>query len=214
MSISYLVKCGPCAVCNIVAYGWCSRCDTTFYCSRQHQAEDWQWHESICVPTSAYTYNFQVTAPSPSTGLVFAFAAPSSSTEPVVAFDALYFSKYEEYPRIVPVYCLPPADPASSMCPRPVIAVHLSCSSDGQPPASIILQQGIGCKLRYPLHVWYCPGSRTVNRVAWRMTCGQAPRPWRGDVLVMKYAGGRRQGYMDATSLDLPPVVQLFMSQR
>lgn len=99
------------------------------------------------------------------------------------------------------------------MCPRPAVAPFLP-TSGGQPPASIVLQQGLGCKLRYPLHVWYCPGSSTTNRAIWRLTSGQASRPWKGDVLVMKYSGGRRQGYIDATSLDLPALAQFFMSQR
>lgn len=122
----------------------------------------------------AEAYHSMRTTPSPT---------PVSGGAPVSAFTALYFAKGEEHPRIVNINCLPPSTPGSA--PRPVVSNYLP-SSGGVPPTSVILKQGLGCQLRYPLAIYYCPGSNTTNRSIWRLTGGQAQRPWKGDVLVMK----------------------------
>lgn len=220
--MSSFVKRGPCAVCGQQTSNWCSRCQSRFYCSPQHLQQDWPQHRLACMaataqPSAQYGYSSYQSHPThnapPQADPYSQRTTPSPPMAPIASFSALYFSKHEEHPRIVQVSCMPPANPGSSMCPRPIVAPFLP-TSGGQQPASIVLKQGLGCQLRYPLHVWYCPGSNTTNRAIWRLTSGQAPRPWKGDVLVMKYSGGRRQGYIDATSLDLPALAQFFMSQR
>ncbi|KAH7105947.1 hypothetical protein BKA62DRAFT_346280 [Auriculariales sp. MPI-PUGE-AT-0066] len=224
--MSIHVKRGPCAICSSFTTNWCSRCQNVFYCSPQHLQSDWPRHRMFCAAA--------VTTPNPTTApmtpLYHSDSSPDGSppaeayqsmrstpspipmtVTPVGCYTGLYFSKNEEHPRIVTVNCQPPATPGSA--PRPILSNYLP-SSGGIPPSSIVLKQGLGCQLRYPLHVWYCPGSNTTNKSIWRLTGGQAQRPWKGDVLVLKYSGGRRSNYMDATSLDMPAVAQFFMSHR
>ncbi|XP_076161461.1 uncharacterized protein LOC143143730 isoform X2 [Ptiloglossa arizonensis] len=39
-----------CAICGIDAIHKCSACENVYYCSRQHQKEDWKKHTEVCKP--------------------------------------------------------------------------------------------------------------------------------------------------------------------
>jgi ankyrin repeat protein len=43
----------PCAVCGAAASFVCSRCQSTPYCSKLHQVEDWKSHKRVCVAKAA-----------------------------------------------------------------------------------------------------------------------------------------------------------------
>lgn len=44
---------GPCAVCQADAVQCCSKCKSAYYCSRQHQKDDWKRHKGQCLPYKA-----------------------------------------------------------------------------------------------------------------------------------------------------------------
>ncbi|KZW03480.1 hypothetical protein EXIGLDRAFT_600460 [Exidia glandulosa HHB12029] len=198
--MSGTAKRGPCAVCNLVTTNWCSRCENRFYCSPLHLHQEWPRHRFFCRSPST-------TAP-----LQASSSPPSSPDTPTSSFKAIYFPKLESNTYIVSVPCRSPATRGESMCPRPVVDPFLSTSGSRQ-PAAVVLTKNLGCERRYPLQVWYCPDSGTFNRAIWKVTSGQARRVVKGDVLVMKFAGKRRQGYIDATNLDLASLTQYFLSQ-
>jgi len=79
--------------------------------------------------------------------------------------------------------------------------------------------QGLnGEPLRFPLQVWYSPTMLTrghpINRAIIHVTSGAAEKPWAGPVVVLKYNGSRRQGYMDASVNDLPALSAYFLSYK
>ncbi len=39
---------GPCNVCKSLSETRCSRCASVFYCSKEHQKEDWKHHKGMC----------------------------------------------------------------------------------------------------------------------------------------------------------------------
>lgn len=39
-----------CAVCKQKASSKCSKCCIVFYCSKDHQKDDWKTHKNICKP--------------------------------------------------------------------------------------------------------------------------------------------------------------------
>lgn len=41
---------GKCSVCDKDAKSRCAGCFQAFYCSREHQKEDWMAHRMICSP--------------------------------------------------------------------------------------------------------------------------------------------------------------------
>lgn len=76
------------------------------------------------------------------------------------------------------------------------------------PAESIILTKGLnGQKLRFPLHLWYCPVSiengTQVNRCVRRIVFSTTGKRWCGPVVVLKFSGSRRMGYVDAGLKDL-----------
>ena len=89
----------------------------------------------------------------------------------------------------------------------------------GSNPHTIILTQGLnGEALRFPLHIWYCPLSfqrrAPVNRAVQRITSGAAAKPWCGPVVVLKFNGSRRRGYVDAGNNDLPALSAYFLAYK
>ena len=106
------------------------------------------------------------------------------------SFIALYFPVNDEHPRVVPVSCT--SLKSSSLRPQPDVTSFLPLHG-GFLPHDLILHQGLGCRLRYPFHIWYCPGATITNSAIYRLTAGRAVWPWKGDVLVLKFSGSRKQ---------------------
>ncbi|CAE6527181.1 unnamed protein product [Rhizoctonia solani] len=80
---------------------------------------------------------------------------------------------------------------------------------------SLTIETGIseGAPLRYPLQVFFTRGGSTahlVNQSVYALSKGQATQAG-GSIIVLKYSGTRRQGYIDATFNDLPTLVSYFI---
>ena len=41
-----------CVVCQAPATNKCSKCDNVYYCSTEHQSEDWRTHKANCIPSN------------------------------------------------------------------------------------------------------------------------------------------------------------------
>jgi hypothetical protein len=46
--IHFILVSGPCTVCSGATITRCKQCKRTFYCSREHQREDWKQHKQTC----------------------------------------------------------------------------------------------------------------------------------------------------------------------
>jgi hypothetical protein len=142
--------------------------------------------------------------------------APEEGEIPVFSYHHLGSDiRLVERPRIISVSCRPSHKPSQGMCPIPLIQTHFP---DGQ-AEGIVLTQGLnGEPLRFPLHLWYSPTSlqksSPVNRAIYHITSGAAPKPWCGNVIVLKFNGSRRQGYSDAGSNDLPALSAYFLAYK
>ncbi|KIJ55628.1 hypothetical protein M422DRAFT_151123 [Sphaerobolus stellatus SS14] len=189
-----------CAVCGEPTAYWCSRCQRVWYCSSQHLSSDWSRHRNECRPAGG--------DPSRHT---FAMAQTPNQ---VISVTAIYFPIQEEKPRLVTVECMPPVDMSLGPCPNPLIQALFPNSSGRL--GSLTLTQGLNQEpLRFPLQVWYDSETLSrgspVNRSIFRITSGQAPRPWSGPVVVLKFSGSRRQSYTEASLNDLPALSAYFL---
>jgi len=133
----------------------------------------------------------------------------------LVTVTALYFPSEQDRPQIVPVHCQPPHTPQHGVCPTPLVQDFFSDS----PAQSLVLTQGLNDDtLRFPLHLFYCPVSLArgapVNRAIHHITSGAARKPWSGPVLVLKFSGTRKQGYVDASTNDLPALSAYFLNYK
>ncbi|EPQ56740.1 hypothetical protein GLOTRDRAFT_39654 [Gloeophyllum trabeum ATCC 11539] len=182
---------------------WCGRCERAYYCSPEHQQNDWPRHKMECLPAHRSQHNYNQ------------IATPPLYQQPLVSVSALLFSPEEERPRVITVQCRPQQVPANGSCPTPLVQDFFS---DGQ-VGSIVLTQGLNNEpLRFPLHLFYSQSSLSrgapVNRAILRITSGAAPKPWCGPVVVLKFNGSRRQGYSDAGSNDLPTLSAYFLTYK
>jgi len=127
---------------------------------------------------------------------------------------SLILSLSTERPKIITVNCRPSQKAFQGNSPTPILDPYF----DDQ-PIPIVLMQGLnGEPLRFPLQVWYSPTMLTrghpINRAIIHVTSGAAEKPWAGPVVVLKYNGSRRQGYMDASANDLPALSAYFLSYK
>lgn len=188
-----------CAVCGHATTMWCSRCQNSWYCSPEHLQSDWQRHRRDCVAVASPQGD----------------PAASPSPAQLITVSALLLSPEEQSAKVINVQCRPQGSHSQGLSPLPLIQQHFT---EGV-PHTIILTQGLGGEpLRFPLHIWYCPialqrGS-PVNRAIYRITSGAATKAWCGPVIVFKFNGSRRQGYMDATTNDLPALSAYFLAYK
>lgn len=125
------------------------------------------------------------------------------------------FSPRSDRARIVVVKCQPGNPAVDGMCPAPLVHPYFPAGR----PESVVLTQGLNNEtLRFPLQLFYCPTSLSVrtpvNRAIARITSGKAVRQWCGPVLVLKFSGSRKTGYMDAGSNDLPALSAYFLAYK
>lgn len=163
----------------------------------KHVVQDWAVHKRACRPAVAQNpHQFAVTA----------------NPNQTISVTAIYFPVNEEKPRLISIECIPPADLSVGPCPSPIIEGWFPHGR----PSSLTLTQGLNQEsLRFPLQVYYdaeaLSRSHPINRSVYRITSGQAPRPWHGAVVVLKYSGTRRQCYADASLNDLPALSAYFL---
>ena len=86
----------------------------------------------------------------------------------------------------------------------------------GSTPEAIVLLEGLNkVPMRYPLQIWYSPEAQqqktSINRCVNKITGGAAIEPWWGLVLVLKFSGTRKSGYIDAGSRDLSALSAYFV---
>ncbi|KAJ7502191.1 hypothetical protein B0H11DRAFT_1712953 [Mycena galericulata] len=188
----------PCAVCGHATTKWCGRCQSAWYCSPEHLRDDWPHHREQCRSPLGYGSNM--------------IATPPPAEPQHISISAILFVAEEDRPRIITVKCRPAAGPSDGLCPIPLLQPYFEA-----PPESVVLTQGLnGEPLRFPLHVFYSPNALSkaspINRSIYHITSGAAPKPWYGNVVVLKFNGTRRQGYSEAGSNDLPALSAYFLS--
>ncbi|KAJ7442809.1 hypothetical protein B0H11DRAFT_2093498 [Mycena galericulata] len=191
-----------CLVCRQPTSKWCSRCQTAWYCSRDHMEGDWPRHRQECYPPSAVPAGYGSDM----------IATPPPAEPEYILVPAILFLAEEDRPQIVNVKCRSPHRPSHDKCPVPLLHPHFD-----SPPESVVLTQGLNDKLlRFPLHVFYSPialsRASPINRSIYHITLGATPRSWCGNVVVLKFNGSRRQGYSDTSSNDLPALSAYFLS--
>ena len=118
-----------------------------------------------------------------------------------------------EEPDQISVQCKQPHDPWRNPCPVPLVASFFQ----GMAHSPIILTEGVGGALRFPLHIWYSNASfkkeAPVNRAIMHLTKNAGSRVWYGTVIVLKFKGVRRRGYGDAGLNDLAALSAYFLSE-
>ncbi|QRV93185.1 MYND Zn-finger protein [Ceratobasidium sp. AG-Ba] len=140
---------------------------------------------------------------------------PPSMPFTSATFAAIIFPYDELRPRIVHVECLAFIEPASSLMNwTPRVREHMLVGPHDS-IGSLTIETGIseGAPLRYPLQVFFTrngPGSHLVNQSIYSLSKGQASQTG-GHIIILKYSGTRRQGYIDASFNDLPTLVSHFI---
>ncbi|KAF8603056.1 hypothetical protein BDV93DRAFT_523638 [Ceratobasidium sp. AG-I] len=189
----------PCQVCKDPTTMWCSRCEGVWYCCEAHLVQDWPRHKSECLAA---------VSPAP-------IVPPPSMPFTTATFAAIIFPYNELRPRIVHVECLAYIEPASSLMNwTPRVREHMQVGPQDT-IGSLTIETGIseGAPLRYPLQVFFSrggPTSNVVNQAVYSLSKGQASQSG-GPIVVLKYSGTRRQGYIDASFNDLPTLVSYFI---
>lgn len=179
---------------------WCSRCENVWYCCNEHLVYDWPRHKNDCLNRAALSPTIE---------------SPSSMPFTVATFAAIIFPFDELRPRIIHVECLAFIEPSSSLMNwTPRVREHMKAGPHDA-IGSLTIETGIseGAPLRYPLQVFYSrggPTSQLVNQAVLSLSKGQATQAG-GSIVVLKYSGTRRQGYIDATFNDLPTLVSYFI---
>ncbi|KAJ7482158.1 hypothetical protein B0H11DRAFT_1723784 [Mycena galericulata] len=185
----------PCLVCDRVTSLWCSRCRSAWYCSTEHSRSDWPRHRKQCRRSGGLGYSMIATLP------------PES-----ISVSGILFVASEDQPRITTIECQPPQPPSQGMCPVPCLQSYFDA-----PPASIVLTEGLNNEpLHFPLHIFYSDialaEASPINRAIYHLTL-RTPKPWYGNVVVLKFNGARCQGYSEADANDLPVLSAFFRSQ-
>ncbi|KAG9099803.1 hypothetical protein FS749_000334 [Ceratobasidium sp. UAMH 11750] len=191
----------PCRTCSKPTTMWCSRCQSSWYCCSDHLEYDWPRHKDECLSLAALS-------PAP-------VDPPPSMPFTSATFAAIIFPVDEPRPRIIHVECLAFIEPASSLMNwTPRVREHMFAGPQDA-IGSLTIETGIseGAPLRYPLQVFFNrsgPTSHLVNQSVYSLSKGQATQTG-GPIIVLKYSGTRRQGYIDASFNDLPTLVSYFI---
>ncbi|KAG9084622.1 hypothetical protein FRC07_013593, partial [Ceratobasidium sp. 392] len=93
---------------------------------------------------------------------------------------------------------------------------------DNITPADAVAIDGMGGRrLRFPLHFFFEVPPDTMPRVTHLQMnesvstlAGDTPHPWKGNIVVLKFNGGRRRGYQDVEDSDLRAIAQFFFQKR
>ncbi|KDN43650.1 hypothetical protein RSAG8_06027, partial [Rhizoctonia solani AG-8 WAC10335] len=192
-----------CRVCEKPTTMWCSRCERAWYCCNDHLNCDWPRHKMECLAVASLTMS-----PAP-------VEAPLSLPFTAATFAAIVFPFDESRPRVAHVECLAYIEPSSSLMNwTPRVKDHMLVGPHDT-IGSLTIETGIseGAPLRYPLQVFFTrsgPAARLVNQSIYALSKGQATQAG-GSIVVLKYSGTRRQGYIDASFNDLPTLVSYFI---
>jgi hypothetical protein len=116
-----------------------------------------------------------------------------------------------DVPLPVSVEFHPPHSSAPYACPTPIVEEHLP----GVQISNLVLTQGpYGDPLRCPLELWFGASAADApfNEAIYCFACKMASKSWYGPVLVLKFNGRDRGGYVDAGEDDLPALHAYFRS--
>ena len=124
----------------------------------------------------------------------------------------LFNAPFIAHPNFVTISCQP--SNSSGKCPIPV----LDSLFDGHQVKFAIITTGLnGEHLRFPFQFWYAPrllheGSPENLGIS-HITFGASKKAWSSPIIVLKFSGTRKGGYLDAGSNDFPALSGYFLSQ-
>ena len=104
----------------------CSQCKSVFYCSREHQKQDWKKHQKVCIPQlpTSDTITSKVELNPSSSTIITSNVAPSPSSSTIIT------SKVEPSPSSVTVFTSKVASsPSSSTVSTSKVALSSSSST-------------------------------------------------------------------------------------
>ncbi|KAI0711622.1 hypothetical protein C8Q76DRAFT_769423 [Earliella scabrosa] len=197
--MSLIVHPRTCLYCGFLAYMWCSRCHSAWYCSQMHMNMDWTQHRLWCIPHNMCH---------PTEGTV---AMVPDRHEWVTGY---VFWPTEENPIITRIHYIPGFTTSNqSAQPEPQLQSIVTDSI----PTEALIEGGIsGSLLRFPLSIWYCTTSfqrgGPLNRAVERLVGQCVHRAWYGPVVLLKYGGSRRRQFAGVHGYDLPVLAAYFRS--
>jgi hypothetical protein len=120
----------------------------------------------------------------------------------IVVYAILIEALDRPLPLFDPVRFQPPHSSAPHACPTPIVEEHMP----GLQLDNLVVTQGpYGDPLRCPLELWFGASATDApfNEAIFSFACKMPSRSWYGPVLVLKYNGRDRGGYVDAGETDL-----------
>ncbi|TDL14592.1 hypothetical protein BD410DRAFT_797085 [Rickenella mellea] len=191
-------KARPCAVCETMSTQRCSRCALSYYCSKEHQKQDWQNHKRVCHVSMSTQ------------------ALPRGTIPGRFKVDCILFPAHEIKPRLVKVEHEANRDEDFGF-------VFHSTKPDDYIPGSrdtrwILLDGPNGPPLRGGMgievifHDEFLTDGSPPNKSIISLTGGKMNHPWRGDILAVKRTGDREKVVDISMKEDLPVLVKYFTS--
>lgn len=190
-----------CEMCGEPTTQWCSRCNSAWYCCREHLEQDWNQHRLHCRSVQ----------PGGSDPGDESSAAAQYTRQSIIG---ILFPVDEDRPKLIQIDCRARIDNSTGgpLAWQPVVTGPLNDDH----PSQVVLEQGIaGDNLRFPIQLWsrgaFLNDGSPINQSIYRLTKGQARYPWKGPFIALKFSGTRRQGYVDMSLNDLPALVSHFL---
>ena len=191
-----------CEICGNPTALWCSRCQSAWYCCRDHLERDWNQHRLSCRSVSSGGSD---------PGDENSNATAQYTRQSIIG---ILFPVDEDRPKLIQLDCRARVDNSSGgpLAWQPMVNAVIQ----DEHPTQIVLEQGIaGDNLRFPIQLWsrgtFVNDNSPLNQSIYRLTKAQARYPWKGPFIALKFSGTRRQGYVDMSLNDLPALVSHFL---
>ncbi|KAF8605896.1 hypothetical protein BDV93DRAFT_554217 [Ceratobasidium sp. AG-I] len=193
-----------CETCGQPSDKRCSRCRNAWYCSATHLQQDWPRHSQECIPWDA---------PSSPGIMVPRSDSRISHTDTTCTAMLLPFSAAR--PQLIRLRIPGRIDAATNNTEWAVPLTEYLGDQCAFSYREITRNVG-GEPLRYPLRVFFrdsflCDGSPR-NQTVLSLTSGNARHTWAGNMVVLKWAGARRQMYKDMAMGDLHVIAAWLLS--